>query len=188
MVDPVAVWHAEHVRFAQLLDFLEREMAAFHQGDRPDYELMRDAVHYLHHYADQFHHPREDVAFARLVARQPAMALPMNRLLQEHRVLAAAAESLLDCLEEVLDDALVERAKVEAAAATYILYYRHHLAKEESEVLPPAAELLTPDDWAAVAQAVAIAPDPLFGDDIVARYRRLREQIGRGVRVPHELT
>src|SRR6476620_10819565 len=51
MIDPVAVWHAEHMRFAQLLDFLEREITAFHHGDRPDYELMRDAVHYLHHYA-----------------------------------------------------------------------------------------------------------------------------------------
>jgi hemerythrin-like domain-containing protein len=188
MVDPVAVWHAEHMRFAQLLDFLEREMAAFREGGRPDYELMRDAVHYLHHYADYFHHPREDVAFARLVQHEPAMELPVNRLLQEHRVIAVAGEALLDCLEGILDDVVIERATVEAAAATYMVYYRHHLATEENEVLPRAAKLLTADDWDAVAHAVAAASDPLFGNDVVARYRRLRDQIWRHARSPLELT
>ncbi|MGZ5116526.1 MAG: hemerythrin domain-containing protein [Burkholderiales bacterium] len=186
MLDPVAVWHAEHVRFAQLLDFLEREMAAFHEGGRPDYELMRDAVHYLHHYADHFHHPREDVAFARLLEHEPAMELPVNRLLQEHRVIAFAGEALLDCLEQVLDDIVIERATVEAAAATYLVYYRHHLATEENDMLPRAANLLTPEDWAAVAHAVAAAADPLFGEDGLARYRRLREQIWRHAQAPHE--
>lgn len=177
MVDPIALWHAEHVRFAQLLDFLARGMTAFLEGGRPDYGLMYDAVYYLHHYGDRFHHPREDVAFARLVARDRAMALPINRLLQEHRVIAAAGQGLLEWFEDILEDALVERARVQAAATTYLVYYRHHLATEETEVLPRAAELLTPDDWEAVANAVAASADPLFGDDSVVRYRRLREQI-----------
>ena len=60
MYDPVALWHREHLRFARLLDFLERQMKAFHAGQHPHYELMRDAVYYLHHFADRFHHPREE--------------------------------------------------------------------------------------------------------------------------------
>ena len=32
MTDPVAMWHAEHQRFARLLDYLERQMTAFRDG------------------------------------------------------------------------------------------------------------------------------------------------------------
>ncbi|HEY7657158.1 MAG TPA: hemerythrin domain-containing protein [Burkholderiales bacterium] len=177
MVDPVAVWHAEHMRFASLLDFIEQQMTAFHEGRDPDYELLRDVVYYLHHYADRYHHPREDMAFARLVRRNPEMSLPINRLLQEHRVLESAGATLLKLLDDILEDVVHERAIVEAAAATYLLYYRHHLAMEEKEILPGAARILKPDDWAAVASAVPPVPDPLFGDDVGERYRELRRRL-----------
>jgi hemerythrin-like domain-containing protein len=179
MADALTAWHAEHERFAKLLDFLAREMAVFASGDEPDYLLMRDVVEYLHHYGDRFHHPREDVAFARLVARDPRLELAVNRLLQEHRVIAAAGEALLECLQGILNDVVIERHAVEAAAATYLLYYRHHLATEESDILPRAAQRLTPDDWAAVASAVPAVPDPLAGENGGAQYRALRAQIDR---------
>jgi hemerythrin-like domain-containing protein len=181
MNDPVAMWHRDHVRFASLLDFIEQQMNAFHAGKHPDYELMRDAVHYLQHYASCFHHPREDVAFAKLAERDPDMRLAINRLLQEHRVIDVAGEALLKHLEDILADAVVERATVEAAAATYLVYYRHHLATEEAGILPLASRLLTPDDWLAVMAAVPAGRDPLFGDDIDARYRDLHLQIARSM-------
>lgn len=177
MADPVAVWHAEHVRFASLLDFIEQQMAAFHAGRDPDFELLRDVVYYLHHYADRYHHPRENVAFARLVARDPWIGLVIGRILQEHRVLESAGEALLKCLNEILEDAVIPREVVEAAAATYLVYYRHHLASEEAEILPRAARTLKPDDWAAVAAAVPAVPDPLFGDEVGERYRELRRRL-----------
>ncbi len=177
MTDPVAIWHAEHMRFTQLLDFLEQQMAEFHAGGHPSYDLMRDVVYYLHHFADRFHHPREDMAFARMLEHDPGLEMPINRLLQEHRVIALAGDALLKYLDEILDDTFIERAVVEAAASTYLVYYRHHLATEENEILPRAAQLLMPGDWAAVADAVPAAADPLFGDDIAARYRDLRKQI-----------
>jgi len=177
MADPVAVWHAEHMRFASLLDFIEQQMSAFHEGKDPDYQLIYDVVFYLHHYADRYHHPHEDAAFARLVERVPGLKLPINRLLQEHRVLETAGETLLKYVDDILEDRVIQRATVEAAAATYLVYYRHHLAVEESEVLPRASRTLKPDDWAAVAAAVPVVPDPLFGDDVGERYRELRKRM-----------
>lgn len=177
MTDPIAVWHADHMRFARLLDFLEQQVTLFHGGQDPDYELMRDVIYYLHYYADRYHHPREDVAFARLAQRDPDLRPPINRLLQEHRVLAAIGETLLKYLEDILEDTIIERATVESAAATYLVYYRHHLNVEEREVLPRAAQLLRPEDWAVVASAVAPAPDPLFGDIVGERYQELRKRV-----------
>ena len=176
MADPIAAWHADHVNFARLLNVLERQLIAFHTGEPLDYALVLAILYYLRHYPDRFHHPREDVAFARLVAHDPAMQLPIARRLQEHRVIAEAGEELLRLVTGVVEGALIERDRVEAAAATYLVYYRHHLAAEEREVIPRAAQLLTPDDWAAVA-AVRADPDPAFGDDFEPRYRELRSQI-----------
>ena len=177
MAEPVAVWHAEHVRFASLLDYIEQQMDAFHAGRDPDFELLRDVVYYLHHYADRYHHPRENVAFARLVARDPWIGLVIGRILQEHRVLENAGESLLKLLDDILEDVVIPRETVEVAAATYLVYYRHHLAAEEAEILPRAARTLTPEDWKAVAAAVPAVADPLFGDDVAERYRELRRRL-----------
>ena len=177
MTDQAAVWHAEHVNFARLLELLEKQVAAFHVGDQPNYDLMLDLVYYLRHFPDEVHHRQEEVAFARLLERDPKMKPQIDRLVQEHRVLAAAGETLLKHLDAVVADTLEPRSLVEAAAATYLVYYRQHLAVEEKEVIPRAAELLTPQDWAAVAAAVPAQTDPLFGEDVEARYRKLRRQI-----------
>ncbi|HWS75525.1 MAG TPA: hemerythrin domain-containing protein, partial [Quisquiliibacterium sp.] len=122
---------------------------------------------------------REEAAFARLIARNAALAIPLGRLLQEHRVLAASGAELLECLRELESDAVVSRELVESAAATFLVYYRHHLAVEERDLIPRAAALLTPDDWKAVLAAAESGPDPLFGDDPEQRFRDLRRQLAR---------
>ena len=79
MAEPVAIWHADHVVFARLLDLFESQVEAFHAGERPNYELMTEIVDYLRQYGDRFHHPREEVAFERLVERDPGMRLPVKQ-------------------------------------------------------------------------------------------------------------
>ena len=177
MAEPLAVWHAEHINFARLLDLLEIQVAALDRGERPNYDLMVNIVYYLRSFGDRFHHPREDVAFTRLVKREPGMQLVINRLLQEHRVIAAAGDELSNRLNEVAQDVVTPRAALEAAAATYLVYYRHHLSTEERVVMPRASQLLTEEDWAAVAAAVPASPDPLFGDNLEARFRELRREL-----------
>ncbi len=177
--NPIAAWHAEHVYFKQLLGLLNRQVDVFHAGKRPNYQLMLDIISYLRDYSDQFHHPREDVAFACLAKRCPDMALALARLGQEHRVIAHAGETLLRLLNEVLGDVIVQRTEVEVAAATYLVYYGSHIAKEEESVLGRAAQALTPEDWEAVRNAVPAGRDPLFGDHPEERYRELRRQIAR---------
>ena len=179
MVDPIAAWHAEHVYFRQLLDVLHKQVDAFHTGKRPNYELMLDIISYLKDYSDQFHHPREDVAFARLAKRRPDIELMLARLGQEHRVIAHAGETLRKLLNEILGGAVISRAETEAAAATYLVYYGNHIAKEEEEILSRAAQTLTPEDWEAVRNAAPAGHDPLFGDHPEARYQELRRQIAR---------
>jgi hemerythrin-like domain-containing protein len=171
---PVISWHEEHVYFNSLLELLRREVYVFHTGGRPNYELMYDIVSYLRDYGDEFHHPREDVAFDRLAQRLPGMEIPLARLAQEHRVIKQAGEKLLAQIDAVLGGAIVPRGELEMAAATYLVYYGNHLAKEEEDVLPLAAKYLTAEDWDAVRGA--LSDDPLMAVD-AKRYRELRRRI-----------
>lgn len=177
MSDSIDLWHAEHKHFARLLDLLEQQVVAFHADDGPNYQLMLDVVSYLRYFPDRYHHAREDVAFARLATRDPSLAPLIDRLLQEHRVIAASGTELLKYLEQVIDDVVIERAKVEAAAATYLVYYRRHLALEDRDIVPRAEQLLTQQDWEAVVAAIPAGADPLFGENFEPRYRELRRQI-----------
>jgi hemerythrin-like domain-containing protein len=177
MINPIAAWHTEHVYFNQLLNLLHRQVDLFHGGERPNYELMMDIVSYLRDYSDRVHHPREDAAFAILAKRCPDLELDLARLGQEHRVIAQAGETLLKALQAVLGGAIIPRADVEVAAATYLVYYGNHIAKEEEDVLARAAKELTREDWEAVRSAVVPIRDSLFDGEAEARFRELRRQI-----------
>jgi len=176
-MDPVIAWHTEHVYFNQLLGLLHKQVDLFHGGGLPNYELVLDIITYLREYSDKVHHPREDVAFARLAKRCPDLKLALDRLGQEHRVIAHAGETLGRLIQAVIGGAVIPRAEVEVAAATYLVYYGNHIAKEEEDVLTRAAKVLTAEDWDAVRNAVPVMHDPLFGRETAERYRELRRQI-----------
>src|SRR4029450_1600186 len=102
MANPIAAWHTEHARFKRLLDLLHEQTDLFHSGGQPNYELMLDIISYLRDYCDRYHHPQEDVAFARLARRCPDLELVLARLQQEHRVIARGREARRHLLDAIL--------------------------------------------------------------------------------------
>ena len=177
MIDPVAHWHAEHANFSRLLDIFEKQVHAFHEGGEPNYDLMTDILLYLRHFPDLHHHPQEEAAFELLARRDPEMRHTLEMLRQQHRAIATVGDELLRTLDEVASGTLTVRASVEAAAAMYLVYYRHHIEAEEEQVLPRAAKLLVAGDWRDIEAAAPGGPDPLFGTKGDAGYRELRRHI-----------
>jgi hemerythrin-like domain-containing protein len=175
-MNPVSAWHEEHAYFIRLLLVLQEEIDTLYTGETPNFQLVLDIVGYLRDYSDQVHHPREDEAFKRLVRRSPELRPTLTRLQQEHRVIAQAGDRLRDLVEEAAADTVVPLADIEAAAATYIVYYRNHIAAEEQEVLPVAALELSEADWMAAKDAAPIR-SPVVGADAEDRFRTLRRRI-----------
>ena len=176
-MDPVKAWHEEHAYFSRLLNVLQEEVDTLYAGQAPNYELVLDIVAYLRDYSDQVHHPREDEAFRRLARRNAELRPVIARLQQEHRVISQSGDRLRELVEEAAADAVVPRADIEAAAATYIVYYRNHIAVEENEILPAAALELTEDDWTAARNVAPARANPLVGEDAGERFRGLRRRI-----------
>jgi hemerythrin-like domain-containing protein len=176
MFDPIKAWHEEHMYFRRLLRLLQQEMDVFASGDEPNYQLVLDIIQYLRDWGDKYHHPREDEAFRRIAKLRPERQMAIARLLQEHRVVARAGEELEKMLLEVEAGAIVPRAQVEVAAATYLVYYGNHISKEEEDVLPLAAKLLGDADWAAVRNSVP-PRDAEADGEMLERFRELRHRI-----------
>jgi hemerythrin-like domain-containing protein len=47
----------EHRNVEALLAVLERELAIFDRGDRPDYQVIRGIIYYFELYPELYHHP-----------------------------------------------------------------------------------------------------------------------------------
>ena len=169
----------EHQRFSKLLDLLGSQLELFHRGDQPDYDLVQDVFYYMTSYPDRFHHPREELLFARIAEREPTARAHVAELTRQHRLLAEAGARFLTNLEAVLNDGLLKREQVEQPALEYIALYREHLALEEREILPLGQKCLRPEDWARVDAAVKPEEDPLFGALIEQRYLALSRHLGQ---------
>jgi len=177
MAEQISTWKAEHVNFLRLLDLLDGEIRVFHEGQRPNYDLMLDVVYYLIHYPDHFHHPKEDAAIARLLERDPGSRSLTAELMLEHKVIADSGNVLFAQLQGVVGGAMMPRVAVEGPAATYAAFYRRHMAREEADLFPRVERALKPTDWAAVEKAVPTQKDPLFGQRAEERYAALHRQI-----------
>jgi hemerythrin-like domain-containing protein len=184
MSDSIALWHTEHVNFATLLDLLEVQLDRFHRGEPPDYELMLDIMFYMTHYPDVLHHPKEDLAFARIAARDAGARPMVDELAAQHARLKRDGNALVIALDDIVNGSITSREHVEAPGRAYIAAFRNHLNKEEGEVLPLAAKLLDREDWAAIEAAILQLDDPVFGKTGDERYAALRRQIAREIRAP----
>jgi hemerythrin-like domain-containing protein len=178
----LALWHADHVNFAKLVELLDHQLALFHAGDTPEYELMLDIMYYMTHYCDVVHHPKEDLFFVEIKARDKSIARKDDALIEQHASLKELGEKLAYDLDDIANGSISLRDQVEADAHRYVTDLRNHMRAEETEILPLAARLLHDKDWAAIDAAIKDVPDPLFGSGAEARYAALRRQIARQAR------
>ena len=179
----LAQWHDEHVNFARLLDFLETQLDLFHDGSTPHYELMLDIMFYMTHFPDAVHHPKEDLAFARMKEREPRLASIVGELDQQHIDLHAMGGQLVDQLTAIVNGSIASRESVETLARDYVSTFRLHIKFEESRVLPMAARLLRDSDWKEIDALVQDIDDPLFGPNPEPRYAAVEQHLEQQARV-----
>jgi hemerythrin-like domain-containing protein len=179
MPDTLAQWHTEHVNFAKLLNLLEAELDLFHKGDSPNYELMLDIMFYMTHYPDVLHHPREDLAFAKLKQAEKSAGPTVDKLADQHAQLRKVGEELVEGLSEIVNGSISSRESVETPGRAYVASFRSHMRTEEKEILPMAAKLLRDSDWSEIKAAIEHIEDPIFGKAAEKRYAAIHKQIAR---------
>ena len=154
----------------KLRDALERQVAVLKGGGTPDYDIVQGVMDDCLTFPDLHHHPKADLIYRRLAARDPAAAAGVGDLLEEHAALAVAVRN-------VLDEAEVPRGVLLKLAWDFLGHYRRHIAQEDESFFPAARARLTAADWAAIEAARGEGHDPLFGSTPDQRFANLRRHI-----------
>ncbi len=169
----------EHRNLEKLLAVLEHELEVFDRGDRPDYEVIRSILDYFEVYPEQYHHPQEDLVFARLKIRDPAAAAKVGDLAGEHRMGAERLRRVAQAVDAVLADREVLRQDVDTIIRDFIEHERQHILMEDRHFFPAALKALKPQDWKDIASTLTVRNDPLFSEVAEARFDAVRAQILR---------
>jgi len=173
MSQVIAALERDHANIAKLLDILESEILAIEVGKTPDYPLMRDIMRYLAQYSDRFHHPKEDLIFAKLLKGDPRVRGDVEDLIEEHVVIRLVGQEFVRLLHESGVDSVDVREQLGTSGSAYIHALRAHMSKEEKMLFPLARKTLTNADWQVIDEAVKAIDDPLFDEMTADDYRRL---------------
>ena len=169
--------YSEHSNFLSMLDTLEKETEKLKPGKVPDYHLLLDIVDYLTNYPDQYHHPREDLLFAKMLNADKNFKTDLERLEREHKTLRSYNDKLFAELKRIAAGRRVDRPELMRNLKKYISGYRHHIEFESKSIFPKAKGELSAADLKQLKAKTRYIDDPLFGGEVEVRYRR----VGRNV-------
>ena len=169
----------EHRNIEKLLAILERELEVFDRGDRPDYKVIRAVISYFDLYPEVYHHPQEDVVFAKLRTRDPAAAAKVGDLAREHQRGAERLRRVAHAVDSILAGREILQQDVDTIVRDFIEHERRHIMMEDRDFFPAALKALEPQDWTEIASAVTGHKDPLFSDVTEERFDALRAHILR---------
>ena len=173
----INILRQEHRNIERLLLVLERELAIFARGGRPDYEVIHAVIGYFQVYPDAYHHPLEDMVFEKLKARDFAVAAKIGDLAADHRRGAERLRRVAQAVESVLAGRELLRQTVNNIICDFIEHERRHIAMEERDFFPAAVNALQPQDWAEIASRLTNQRDPLFRDVVEQRFEIVRTHI-----------
>lgn len=165
--------HEDHQHLLRILDLLDRLLDMFHQGTEPDYELICEMLEYMQQYADQLHHPTEDLIFERMKTYDAGQQQIIDVLTNQHEFLGEINRQFRASMEGIIHGDVLRRDLVEAHGRDLVQTLRKHLDMEENEAFPLARKLLTDDDWIELQEQAPNASDPVFGDRDPDRFQAL---------------
>lgn len=177
MSEVIRVLRREHANMASLVKTLEWQIAEFERGGSPDYDVIRAALDYFLSFPELYHHPKEDMIYARLSERDPDAARRVGDLRREHEILAARSREFSAGVIAVIDEAQVPRESLARWGRAFIDLQVAHMRMEEDVFFPAALKGLSEADWRNLKADMTSEDDPLFGEHVGGRFEALRQSI-----------
>ena len=169
--------HKDHQNLVKILQLLSDQLDCFCAGEECDFDLKIEPLEYLETYADQGHHPLEDLIYDIAMKRIGDQRELLDRLRQQHGQLIQATRQFRRSLEGILQDGVMTRAELETQGREYISLQRLHLDLEEKEAFPLIDQSLTTADWEKIESHRPHQDDPVFEQPDRERFRTLFEYL-----------
>ena len=176
MPSAIETLRQDHNNMWKLLDVIEVEFAQFKGGNSPDYELLSGALRYCLNYPELYHHPKEDLIYARLEERAPETLVGFGSLKTAHEALSDLSRRVSAMVQRIAEEAEVSRPATVKLMDDFITTYRQHIRDEEVLFFPSAEKILSAGDWAAIGGKITHIRDP-FSDAKAMDYQDLRAMV-----------
>ena len=167
----------DHRNLEKILDLLSSQLDHFLAGRESDFDLKIELLEYMETYADQGHHPLENVIFtvARPLVGDKVELL--DRLMQQHHELAQLTRTFRNSLENIYQGGVMPRDELEIQGREFIALQRQHLVLEEEQAFPMLDALLQDKTWAEIVEKSPNHDDPVFEKPDKIRFQILFEYL-----------
>jgi hemerythrin-like domain-containing protein len=186
MTRMIELLHGEHRDVEKLLNVLEDELKVFDRRERLDYEVIQAIISYFQDYPDCCHHPKEDMIFDKLKARNPPAAKRIGDVEAEHRQETERLDRVARVVRNVLLGREIARQTFSDVMRDFIDHQRVHMAMEERTLFPAAANALRPEDWQEIESKWNDKTETLFNVAMEEKCHSLRDRIFRWGRENNE--
>ena len=167
----------DHRNMAILLDLVQQEVDRLgHPDETPDFELLHEVMRYMTVYPDTMHHPKEDLIYAGMKAKQPELAEGLEEVEVDHKDIAELGKRLRDDVEAVVAGTIVARERVVGDAQQYVHRLREHMQWEEEDLFPRADAM---GDGLKLDTSHLDAADPVFGVQRDTSFANLSQTVER---------
>jgi len=164
---------ADHRNLVVLLDILDVEAARLGSQGEPDYSLVADIMAYMAQYSDTVHHPKEDLIYEHIHAHHKDIEQGLAHIKKDHNSLEKTCGNIREIVESIEDARCVNREALGSALENYSKSLRTHMYWEEKELFKLADSLVDDEAWTVLLSSKGIKPDPLFGNKVERRFRKL---------------
>jgi hemerythrin-like domain-containing protein len=179
----LATLQAEHRYMAALLKQLDAQLTALEQKAPVDAHILYEVMHYMTHFPDAFHHPREDMLYQRAGELDASIVENVETLQRDHDYLAKVGNQTLDAIKR-WRRGTARAQDVLKPGRDYMASLYRHMSAEEKLVFPQIEQLLGAEDWRELEQEELLAPvaDPVFGPWVAREYRNIARKARRSLR------
>ncbi len=167
----------DHRNLERILDLLTLELDRFFAGEASNFDLKIELMEYIETYADQVHHPLENLIYDLALTKGGEQNELLQRLCQQHSQLIQLTRTFRHSLENILQDGMMARAELEVQGREYIALQHQHIDLEENEAFPYLEQALSDADWAQISDQQRGYDDPVFETPDQVRFHTLVEYL-----------
>ncbi len=173
----IKVIRSEHCSLAAVLHGMLYLVRHIRYGAEPSFDVLEAMVHYINAFPEQCHHPKEEMLFESVQARDSTASPLIERLQAEHRAGSEKIRRMELALVTFRQHGTKQLAQFSSAVADYATFQWDHASTEENELIPLAEIFLTTSDWDTINTAFAAHTDPLRDENPGGEYHELFRRI-----------
>ena len=174
---------AEHRHMGTVMQLFADQLKAIEGGALVDTHVVYEIMHYMATWPDRFHHPREDLIYARVAEVDPNAEDDVDTLQRDHDHTGKRGRELLQDIERWrLGE--VSGLVVVSSGRDYIEHIYEHMNLEEKVVFPRIEQTLTLQDWRELAEddQLKAVSSSVLGPQVQREFRNMTRKLRRSVR------